>query len=136
MTLSETPMPAMNTEMSVDVAVIGGGPAGLMAAEVISRAGHAVHVFDGMPSVGRKFLLAANGAINRQILFHYDFFDESDPRAAQLTFRGQDELRRIAEHDLGDRFDLREFHDVVLGNGAVPLAMLEDIVLRWIESKM
>jgi len=46
------------------------------------------------------------------------------------------ELRRIAEHDLGDRFDLREFHDVVLGNGAVPLAMLEDIVLRWIESKM
>jgi len=44
------------------------------------------------------------------------------------------ELRRIAEHDLGDRFDLREFHDVVLGNGAVPLAMLEDIVLRWIES--
>ena len=46
------------------------------------------------------------------------------------------ELRRIAEHDLGDRFDLREFHDVVLGNGAVPLAMLEDIVLRWVESKL
>ncbi len=45
------------------------------------------------------------------------------------------ELRHIAEHDLGDRFDLREFHDVVLGNGAVPLAMLEDIVLRWVESK-
>lgn len=44
------------------------------------------------------------------------------------------ELRRIAEHDLGDRFDLREFHDVVLGNGAVPLAMLEDIVLRWVAS--
>lgn len=42
------------------------------------------------------------------------------------------ELRRIAEHDLGDRFDLREFHDVILGNGAVPLAMLEDIVLGWI----
>ena len=46
------------------------------------------------------------------------------------------ELRRIAEHDLGDRFDLREFHDVILGNGAVPLAMLEDIVLRWIETKL
>jgi uncharacterized protein (DUF885 family) len=46
------------------------------------------------------------------------------------------ELRRIAEHDLGDRFDLREFHDVVLGNGAVPLAMLENIVLRWVESKL
>ncbi len=46
------------------------------------------------------------------------------------------ELRRIAEHDLGDRFDLREFHDVVLGNGAVPLAMLEDVILRWIETKL
>ncbi len=46
------------------------------------------------------------------------------------------ELRRIAEHDLGDQFDLREFHDVILGNGAVPLAMLEDIVLRWIDSKL
>lgn len=45
------------------------------------------------------------------------------------------ELRRIAEHDLGDRFDLREFHDVILGNGAVPLAMLETIVLRWVEEK-
>ena len=46
------------------------------------------------------------------------------------------ELRRIAEHDLGDRFDLREFHDVILGNGAVPLAMLEDIVLRWINTAL
>lgn len=45
------------------------------------------------------------------------------------------ELRRIAEHDLGDQFDLREFHDVILGNGAVPLAMLESIVFRWIEQK-
>ena len=46
------------------------------------------------------------------------------------------ELRGIAEHDLGDRFDLREFHDVILGNGAVPLAMLEDIVLRWVETTL
>jgi uncharacterized protein (DUF885 family) len=46
------------------------------------------------------------------------------------------ELRRIAEHDLGDQFDLREFHDMVLGSGAVPLAMLEDIVLRWVASKL
>ncbi len=46
------------------------------------------------------------------------------------------ELRRIAEHDLGEQFDLREFHDVILGNGAVPLAMLEDIVLRWIDAKL
>jgi len=50
--------------LSVDVAVIGGGPAGLMAAEVLSRAGRQVHLFDAMPSVGRKFLLAGKGGMN------------------------------------------------------------------------
>ncbi|MBH3461333.1 TIGR03862 family flavoprotein [Pseudomonas putida] len=46
------------------VAVIGGGPAGLMAAEVLAQAGVAVEVFDAMPSVGRKFLLAGVGGMN------------------------------------------------------------------------
>ncbi len=58
--------------VAVDVAVIGGGPAGLMAAEVASRAGLAVHVFDAMPSVGRKFLLAGKGGMN---LTHAEPFD-------------------------------------------------------------
>ena len=46
------------------VAVIGGGPAGLMAAEVLAEAGTGVHVYDAMPSVGRKFLLAGKGGLN------------------------------------------------------------------------
>ncbi len=46
------------------IAVIGGGPAGLMAAEVLSAAGRHVEVFDAMPSVGRKFLLAGRGGLN------------------------------------------------------------------------
>jgi len=50
--------------LSVDVAIVGGGPAGLMAAEVLSRAGVSVHLFDAMPSVGRKFLLAGKGGMN------------------------------------------------------------------------
>ncbi|MGI4777156.1 MAG: TIGR03862 family flavoprotein [Janthinobacterium lividum] len=54
------------------VAVIGGGPAGLMAAEVLSAAGVPVHVFDAMPSVGRKFLLAGRGGLN---LTHSEPFD-------------------------------------------------------------
>jgi len=46
------------------VAIIGGGPAGLMAAEIISRHGYRVDVYDAMPSVGRKFLLAGVGGMN------------------------------------------------------------------------
>lgn len=48
----------------VDVAIVGGGAAGLMAAQVLSAAGRQVHLFDAMPSVGRKFLLAGRGGLN------------------------------------------------------------------------
>jgi uncharacterized flavoprotein (TIGR03862 family) len=50
--------------VSGSVAVVGGGPAGLMAAEVLAGAGHAVTVYDRMPSVGRKLLLAGRGGLN------------------------------------------------------------------------
>ena len=46
------------------VMVVGAGPAGLMAAEVLCGAGVEVHVYDAMPSVGRKFLLAGKGGLN------------------------------------------------------------------------
>ena len=46
------------------VIVIGGGPAGLMAADVLSRAGVLVDVYDRMPSLGRKFLMAGRGGLN------------------------------------------------------------------------
>jgi len=46
------------------VAVIGGGPAGLMAAEALAQAGVAVTVYDRMPSLARKFLLAGRGGLN------------------------------------------------------------------------
>ncbi len=49
---------------SQHVIIIGGGPAGLMAAEILSQAGVRVDLYDGMPSVGRKFLLAGVGGMN------------------------------------------------------------------------
>ena len=49
---------------NIDCAVVGGGPAGLMAAERLAASGRAVTVFDRMPSVGRKFLLAGRGGLN------------------------------------------------------------------------
>ena len=45
------------------------------------------------------------------------------------------ELREKAKKQLGDKFDLRQFHEVVLTNGAVPLDVLEELVDRWIKSK-
>jgi uncharacterized flavoprotein (TIGR03862 family) len=58
----------MNDSLADDdalhVAVIGGGPAGLMAAEVLANGGARVELFDAMPSIGRKFLLAGKGGLN------------------------------------------------------------------------
>nr|WP_168801179.1 TIGR03862 family flavoprotein [Rhizobium rhizophilum] len=50
--------------MKKSVAIIGGGPAGLMAAEHLAGKGHAVTVYDAMPTVGRKFLLAGKSGLN------------------------------------------------------------------------
>src|SRR3982751_4339304 len=47
-----------------NVAVIGAGPAGLMAAEVLAQGGAAVTVYDAMPSAGRKLLMAGRGGLN------------------------------------------------------------------------
>ncbi|MCZ8262051.1 MAG: TIGR03862 family flavoprotein [Beijerinckiaceae bacterium] len=44
--------------------IIGGGPAGLMAAETLLQAGHPVRLFERMPSLGRKFLMAGRGGLN------------------------------------------------------------------------
>ena len=54
------------------VAIIGGGPAGLMAAEVLAQSGARVDVYDSMPSVGRKFLMAGKGGMN---ITHAEPFD-------------------------------------------------------------
>jgi uncharacterized flavoprotein (TIGR03862 family) len=59
------------------VAIIGAGPAGLMAAETLAEGGAAVMVYDAMPSVGRKFLMAGRGGLN---LTHSEPLDTFLPR--------------------------------------------------------
>ena len=78
--LSLTPDDEEPLLLDADVAIVGGGPAGLMAAEILSQAGVSVHLFDAMPSVGRKFLLAGKGGLN---LTH------SEPSDIFLTRFGQ-----------------------------------------------
>src|SRR5512138_1988527 len=82
-------------------AVIGGGPAGLMAAEVLAQEGVAVDLFDAMPSVGRKFLLAGRGGLN---LTHSEAFEpflmrygeRSDALREAISRFGADDVRRWA----------------------------------------
>ena len=72
------------------VAVIGGGPAGLMAAEVLASAGVAVDLYDAMPSVGRKFLLAGVGGMN---ITHAEPYDAFVGRYRERA----DEVRRLLD---------------------------------------
>ncbi len=73
------------SQSAATVVVIGGGPAGLMAAEILSQAGLKVDLYEGMPSVGRKFLVAGKGGLN---LTHSEpneqFLARYGPRRAQL----------------------------------------------------
>lgn len=67
------------------VVIIGGGPAGLMAAEALMHGGLQVDVFDAMPSLGRKFLLAGIGGLNITHSEPYEMFcDRYDERQPAL----------------------------------------------------
>ena len=75
----------MPTSSTFRVAVIGGGPAGLMAAEVLAGAGVQVDLYDAMASVGRKFLLAGKGGMNITHAEPYaDFVQRYGRRSGQV----------------------------------------------------
>lgn len=83
------------------VAVIGGGAAGLMAAEIIAGAGSSVsvRVFDSMPSVGRKFLLAGRGGLN---LTHSEEASKFGGRYGQRQSHLESMLARFGPQQLRD----------------------------------
>ena len=70
------PLSGRMPDYTTDIAIVGGGPAGLAAAEVLAQAGRAVTVYERMPSVARKLLIAGRGGLN---LTH------SEPRADFLA---------------------------------------------------
>jgi uncharacterized flavoprotein (TIGR03862 family) len=85
--------------MSKTVAVIGSGPAGLIAAERLAAAGVAVTVHDRMPSPGRKFLLAGRGGLN---LTHTEPFADFVGRYADAAPRLRPILEAFRPEDLAD----------------------------------
>ncbi len=81
---------SQHTSASTPVCIIGGGPAGLMAAEVLAQAGRKVCLFDAMPSLGRKFLLAGIGGLNithseEQAAFVQRYTSQNDWVSSWLT---------------------------------------------------
>ena len=74
--------------MKKSIAIIGGGPAGLMAAEELSQSGAKVDLYDSMPSLGRKFLMAGKSGLN---LTH------SEPYQTFITRYGSKQ-KEIAAH--------------------------------------
>ena len=91
--------PAPAAPKEPEVAIVGAGPAGLMAAEMLSRAGLAVHVFDAMPSVGRKFLLAGKGGLN---LTHAEPFERFVTRYGAAQARVEPWLRDFGPQQVRD----------------------------------
>ncbi|WP_445487505.1 NAD(P)/FAD-dependent oxidoreductase [Rhodopseudomonas sp. RCAM05734] len=95
------------TEVSTnDVAVIGAGPGGLMAAEVIAQGGARVTVYDAMPSAGRKFLMAGRGGLN---LTHSELlpaflarYGGAMPRLAEAIERFPPDMLRAWSELLGE----------------------------------
>ena len=118
--------------MKKSVAIIGGGPAGLMAAEVISAQGIHVDVYDSMPSLGRKFLMAGKSGLN---ITHSEPFEQFAARYGKrrknieplLKTFGPDDIRAWV-HDLG----LETF--VGTSGRVVPVGMKASPLLRaWIK---
>ena len=91
------------------LAVIGGGPAGLRAAEVAAAAGLRVTLFDGKPSPGRKFLVAGKGGLN---LTHGEAMERFVPR-----YRGPDQPPGVWNELLAD------FDSAALRNWAAELGV-------------
>lgn len=81
------------------VAIIGGGPAGLIAADLISAAGRPVTVYDRMPSLGRKFLMAGRGGLN---LTHSEPFETFVTRYGQAAARLRPALEAFGPTELID----------------------------------
>jgi uncharacterized flavoprotein (TIGR03862 family) len=97
-------------------AVIGGGPAGLMAAEVLAASGAEIHVFDAMPSVGRKFLMAGKSGLN---LTHAENFDLFLGRFGQSRQRMTQILTDFAPEDVRNWTKLLGIETFVGSSGRV-----------------
>ena len=112
--------------------IIGAGPAGLMAADLVSAAGWRVDLYDRMPSVARKFLMAGRGGLN---LTHSEPFDRFATRYGKRTQALRPALEAFTAKDLRAWADTLGAETFVGSSGRVfPRAMKASPLLRtWLK---
>jgi uncharacterized flavoprotein (TIGR03862 family) len=113
------------------VAIVGAGPAGLFAAEILSAAGKRVVVYERMPSVARKFLMAGRGGLN---LTHSEPFDRFITRYGAAAERLRPMLEAFTPSDLRAWADGLGAETFIGSSGRVfPKAMKASPLLRaWL----
>ncbi|MDX1378719.1 MAG: NAD(P)/FAD-dependent oxidoreductase, partial [Anaerolineales bacterium] len=118
--------------MNKTAAIIGGGPAGLMAAEVISAHGVKVDVYDSMPSVGRKLLMAGKSGLN---ITHSDPFEVFVSRYGKRRNRIKPLLREFGADQLREWVHGLGIQTFIGTSGRVfPTGMKASPLLRaWLE---
>ncbi|MGA9659364.1 MAG: TIGR03862 family flavoprotein [Asticcacaulis sp.] len=117
--------------MTSSVAIIGAGPAGLMAADILSAAGLQVDIYDRMPSVARKFLMAGRGGLN---LTHTEPFERFVARYGKKSHPLRPALEAFTPKDLRDWADALGAETFVGTSGRLfPKAMKASPLLRqWL----
>lgn len=118
--------------MQKNVAIIGGGPAGLMAAEVISAGGIKVDVYDSMPSLGRKFLMAGKSGLN---ITHSEPFEKFVARYGKRRPQIEPMLKEFGPDSLRDWTQGLSIETFVGTSGRVfPMGMKASPLLRaWLK---
>jgi len=118
--------------MTKTAAIIGAGPAGLMAAETLSAGGVAVTVYDRMPSVGRKFLMAGRGGLN---LTHSERLDIFLARYGAAATHLRPILEAFPPRALIDWANALDAHTFTGSSGRIfPKAMKASPLLRaWLD---
>jgi len=122
----------MKRDMTKTAAIIGAGPAGLMAAETLSAGGVAVTVYDRMPSVGRKFLMAGRGGLN---LTHSERLDIFLARYGAAATHLRPILEAFPPRALIDWANALDAHTFTGSSGRIfPKAMKASPLLRaWLD---
>ena len=118
------------------IAIIGGGPAGLAAAEVLSLSGHSVTVYESMPTLSRKFLLAGKSGLNITHAEDYERFAVRFGEASERLRSALDAFRPADVRAWAEELGIETF--IGSSKRVFPKAMKASPLLRawlkWLES--